>query len=160
MYKVDKHLYLSNINSAYDYNLMKQHNIRYAVDCTHDSYDFNLLYKFYKKSDSYKCNIIKYPSYDPHRPDDIKFIKRTIKDILNRLDNYMKGGYNVLIYCHKGQHRSVALCILYLMYKYDIDFITSYKIMKHIYSDIFSHVGRSTIELLQYYSDNRKLLRM
>ncbi len=160
MYKVDKHLYLSNVNSIYDYNLMRRYNIRYAIDCTHDSYNFELLYTFYKKSIShcplkdkecydkrYKFNIIKYPSYDPHRPDDIKFIKRTIKDMLHTLDNYMNFGYNILIYCHKGQHRSVALCIMYLMYKYDIDFTSSYKIMKHIKIVIFSHVGQIIIFL-------------
>jgi hypothetical protein len=185
-YKVDKHLYLSNINTVYNYELMKKHNIKYAVDCTHNSYDNTQLYKLfnssksdkqgeldklsqlleavkqgkpYKSSDKYRFSIIKYPSTDPHTIKDIEFIKKTIKDMLSRLDNYMKKGENVLIFCHKGRHRSVALCMLYQMYKYDINYIISYKIMKRIYSDIFSHVGFSTIKLLEYYSNNRGLLR-
>tara|TARA_B110000971_G_scaffold216110_1_gene250630 strand:- start:1343 stop:1921 length:579 start_codon:yes stop_codon:yes gene_type:complete len=186
LYKVDKHLYLSNINTVYNYELMKKHNIKYAVDCTHNSYDNTQLYKLfnssksdkqreldklsqlleavkqgkpYKSSDKYRFSIIKYPSTDPHTIKDIEFIKKTIKGMLSRLDNYMKKGENVLIFCHKGRHRSVALCMLYQMYKYDINYITSYRIMKKIYSEIFSHVGFSTIKLLEYYSNNRELLR-
>ena len=167
IYKVDKHLYLSNINTVYNYELMKKHNIKYAVDCTHNTYDNFQLYKLFNSSKSdkpvnqvkYSFSIIKYPSTDPHTIKDIEFIKKTIKAMLSRLDNYMKNGENVLIFCHKGRHRSVALCMLYQMYKYDINYIISYKIMKRIYSDIFSHVGFSTIKLLEYYSNNRGLLR-
>ena len=199
IYKVDRHLYLSNIDTVYNYELMKKHNIRYAIDCTHNTYDNFQLYKLFRSSRSdipvtepvaepvaepsdvdklsklldsikdvpnkpmppikYRFSIIKYPSTDPHTLQDIEFIKKSIKVMLSRLDNYMKNGENVLIFCHKGRHRSVALCMLYQMYKYDINYITSYAIMKRIYSDIFSHVGFSTIKLLEYYSNNRGLLR-
>ena len=93
--------------------------------------------KPYKPSDKYRFSIIKYPSTDPHTIKDIEFIKKTIKGMLSRLDNYMKKGENILIFCHKGRHRSVALCMLYQMYKYDINYITSYRIMKKIYISNF-----------------------
>ena len=175
MYKVNNHLYLSNVNTIYNYKLMKSHKIKYAIDCTKNSYDMVQLYNIYKMyklntshcdiedkvcyTRGYKFTIIKYPSSDPHTKQDIKYIKGSIKVMLNRINNYINNGENVLIFCHKGRHRSVTLCILYLMYKYDINYITSYNIMKYIDKNVFSHVGYSTLLLLQYYSNNRHLLR-
>ena len=78
--------------------------------------------------------------------------------LLKKIDQYIESNQNILIYCHYGKHRSVTLCILYLMYKYNFNFDTCYQIMKNINNEIFEYVGHSTIDLLLYYSNNKHLL--
>ena len=164
MYKIVNHLYFSNEKTIYNYHLMKRHNIKYAINTTHNNINLDKMFNYYKDSkldskNNYNYTIIKYPSFDPHTDEDIKFIKKTIKKMLSRIDYHIKKKQNILIYCHYGKHRSVTLCMLYLMYKYNFSYEICYSIMKRINNDIFDNVGLNTIELLLYYSNNRELLR-
>ena len=162
MNKISKHLYWSNEKTIYNYHLMKEYNIKYAINTTHNKIKLDKMYNYYNESKldnySYNYTIINYPSNDPHSEEDIKFIKKTIKKMLKTIDQYIESNQNILIYCHHGKHRSVTLCMLYLMYKYNFDFNTCYKVIKNINNEIFENVGYSTIDLLLYYSDNRHLL--
>ena len=88
---------------------------------------------------------------DPPSDEDFIFIVLHINKILGVIDKLLKEDKKVIIFCHKGQQRSVTLCIAYLVYHFKIKSKVALHIIKHIHSESFSHVGKSTWYLLKYF---------
>ena len=57
----------------------------------------------------------------------------------------------IIIFCHKGEHRSVTLCIAYLMFKFKIKSNIALFIIRNIHASSFSYVGKNTWYLLKYF---------
>ena len=139
--KIIGNLYLGNHNTVINDDLLHLNNIHTVINCTKNKYDIN------RKL----VNIIEFPSYDPPSNQDFIFIVLHIDKILEKIDQLLKDDKKVIIFCHKGQHRSVTLCIAYLMHIFKIESKIALNIIKHIHPESFSYVGKSTLYLLKYF---------
>ena len=134
-------LYLGNHHTIMNDDLLRSNNIHVVINCTKNSYNIN------RKL----VNIIEFPSYDPPSNEDFKFIVLHIDKILGLIDKLLEDDKKVIIFCHKGQHRSVTLCIAYLMHLFKMKSNVALHIIKHIHRESFSYVGKSTWYLLKYF---------
>ena len=139
--KIIGNLYLGNRHTVVNDNLLYSNNIHTVINCTKNNYNIN------RKL----VNIIEFPSYDPPSNEDFIFIIIHIDKILNLIDKLLDDNKKVVIFCHKGEHRSVTLCIAYLMHVFKISSTIALHVIKHIHSESFSDVGKSTWYLLQYF---------
>ena len=101
--KIDDKIFIGNLLSAIDYNIIKNNNIK------------NIVHIFEEELDNYKLNFMNILINDNINEDISKYFDKFIKFI-----NDSKG--NVLIHCQHGSSRSGSFVILYLMYKYKINF--------------------------------------
>ena len=135
--KIVNNIYLGNHMTVLNYNLLKKNNIDYVINCTKNKYEINENIKE-----------INFPSYDPPSKEDFKYIVENINNILKEIHELDKNNKKIVIFCNKGRHRSVLLCIAYLIYKFKIKCNLAYRIVKYIHPESFSHIGKSMIYLL------------
>lgn len=139
--KIIGNLYLGNHHTIEDDNLLKNNNIHTVINCTRNNYNIN----------KNLVNIIDFPSYDPPTDDEFLFIIHNINKILQLIDKLINENKKIIIFCHRGEHRSVTLCIAYLMFKFKIKSNIALFIIRHIHSSSFSYVGKNTWYLLKYF---------
>ncbi len=137
MFKIDNNLYISNKESAYNSYLINKNNIKYCIDCTKNNY--NII----------QCKNIKFKSSDPPTNKDINFIFNNIKSIIKLILKINTKNINVLIFCNKGRNRSSTLAIGFLIYKYNINYITAYRYLKNINHNTLLNPSSQTIFIIQ-----------
>jgi protein-tyrosine phosphatase len=139
--KIIGNLYLGNHHTVLNDDLLKRNNINIVINCTKNSYNINRNI----------THVIGFPSYDPPSNEDFIYIILNIDKLIFLIDNMINNNKKVIIFCHRGQHRSVTLCIVYLMYRFKISSMTALHIIKYIHPESFSYVGASTYYLLKYF---------
>ena len=139
--KIIGNLYLGNHHTVLNDNLLIKNKIHTVINCTRNKYNIN--HKI--------VNEISFPSYDPPTNEDFISIIIGLDKILTLIDTLINKDKRIIIFCHKGQQRSVTLCIAYLVYHFNIKSKVALHIIKHIHPESFSHVGKSTLYLLKYF---------
>lgn len=140
--KIINNIFLGNHETVLNDNLLKKYKIDYVINCTKNRYVIN----------NDIVNIISFPSSDPPTHEDFIYISKNIVKLVEKIDDIVNNSKRIVIFCHKGRHRSVMLCIAYLMYKFKINSSIAFYIIKHIHPEAFSHIGRSMIYLLEYFN--------
>mgnify|MGYP003387492890 FL=1 len=140
--KIINNIFLGNHETVLNDNLLKQYKVDYVINCTRNKYVIN----------NDIVDIISFPSYDPPTHEDFKYISKNIVKLVEKIDDIVKKNKRIVIFCHKGRHRSVMLCIAYLMYKFKINSSYAFYIIKYIHPEAFSHIGKSMIYLLEYFN--------
>lgn len=112
------YIYLGNINISQNEEFIKQNNIKLIVNCSRNIPFLNLS----------NCEKIRIPIDDNRifkNNDILKYLH-----ILEKIHQYRKDKKNILIHCRAGSQRSANIILLYLTKKLEIDFETSYNIIK------------------------------
>ena len=102
LYKIKEKLFLSDLESAHNLNLIKKHDIKLVIRLSEDDedpspYDANVKFIQYEIEDWWI-----------HKKEIIDVAKK-INEMINSFDD------NVLIHCNKGQSRSVSVILYHLM---------------------------------------------
>jgi protein-tyrosine phosphatase len=146
--KIIGNLYLGNHSTVLDDTLLQNNNINTVINCTRNHYNIN----------NKIVNIVNFPSNDPPSNTDFLFITNNTDKIIKLINKVtVENDKKVIIFCHKGQHRSVTLCILYLMDRFKINSSFALYIIKKIHPESFSHTGASTYYILKYFDSKYNL---
>lgn len=105
-------LYMTNVYTAKDTDLLKKHNIKHVVS----------LYPV----DLPEMNQMYLSLYDHPKED----ISKHFNDTYNFIDEHISNGDSVLVHCHAGRSRASTIVIHYLMRKYDITYEKAYNFVK------------------------------
>ena len=114
-------LYLGNIKSAHNPELLEEFNINSVVNCTKDipNHDY--------------FNIKKTFRIDIEDSKDLENINEFKSSIINAtlfIDEQIKNNNNVIIHCYWELMRSPTVVASYLMYKYDMDVESAVELIK------------------------------
>jgi len=121
-------LFLGNIYTAKEKELMKRHNIKYIVNVSHNTYNFfpdDFVYCNISVQDKDAANIAQYFSVTNN------FIEHSRKN----------GDGSVLVHCKGGVSRSPTILIAYMMYQYKLSFKHAYGYIKSRKSGINPNPG-------------------
>lgn len=105
--RITNNIWLGNYKSGYDYNFLKNNNIKYVINVTPD---YNKKFK--------EINYIDIPIKNKIEYSDI--LKSYIQPSFLFIDNAVNNNYNVLIYCKRGHKRSATILVYYLTKKYNL----------------------------------------
>ena len=114
---IDQYLYLGNITHSFFLNTILNYNIKAIVNVTQ-----NINNNYYYQ----KINYFNIPITDQNNSD----ISQYLEDSYQFIESQCQEGHNVLVHCIFGRSRSVAVCVYYLMKKYNITFDKAYQIIK------------------------------
>jgi protein-tyrosine phosphatase len=68
-------------------------------------------------------------------------LKQYMRQCVDFIENARNKGGRVLIHCSAGVSRSASVCILYMMYKNDLDFDTAYKMLRQSRKQVCPNPG-------------------
>lgn len=108
--EIDSHLFLGNYTHSFGYSRLRN-QIEVLVNAT--NYPYQIKNEFCLNIPIYDLN---YADIGPYLEQSYHFI-----------DNHITNDRNVLVYCIFGRSRSVAICVYYLMKKYQISFEQAYQ---------------------------------
>ena len=114
-------LYLGNINSCQDIDLLKQHNIQSIVNCSKNI----PIHDYFKLNNSHRIDI-----EDSKEMENIENFKSKIIKAVLFIDKEINNDKNVIVHCYWGLMRSPTVIAAYLMYKYNMDVDTSIEWIK------------------------------
>ena len=103
--QITKHIYVGNLSTAYNHNILKENNIEYIVTAIWNMPRINeFIYTM-------QINIIDLPQTN---------IAQYFEKSNTFLDNVIETQQNVLLHCVCGISRSITLVIAYFIYKFRI----------------------------------------
>ena len=114
-------LYLGNINSSQNSQLLEEYNIQSIVNCSKDI----PIHDYFKLKNSYRIDI-----EDSKELENMDNFKLKIINAMLFIDNEINNDKNVIVHCYWGLMRSPTVIAAYLMYKYNMDVDTSIEWIK------------------------------
>jgi len=146
--KIFDNLYLGNIDSARNLDLIKNNDIKYIFNISNgipNYFEYNKDIKYF--------NLFVADSLLEH---DINLMYENLPKLVLYLDNCLDlNDGNVLVHCHAGRQRSAILIAAYLVYKYKMTPEEAYNYILDKRPEAF-HYGRFynfDKALVQYYDD-------
>lgn len=117
--KIIDGLYVGTYNAALDENTISSYGIQTIINCT-------------KKQEKINLNVdyLQIPIDDPPYITDINYVNSNFIQIINFISNAINNGKNVLIHCIKGSQRSAAIATIYIMIKFDLDYVNAIQFIK------------------------------
>ena len=112
--EIDQNLYLGNLSHSFFRNSLTGCRIKGIVNVTNDSPNYYPEHDI----DYFNINI-----GDLNDSNISEFLEQSYEFILKHASK----GENVLVHCVFGRSRSVAICVYYLMKKYNLSFEEAYK---------------------------------
>ena len=106
------HIYLGNVTSAHNAQLLEETNIQALVNCTNDI----PIHVYFKDKMYIQLNI-----EDSKDNKNIEKFKNIIIKTVYFIDEQVKKKHNVIIHCYWGFMRSPSVIACYLIYKYKMD---------------------------------------
>lgn len=129
--EVDPNLYLGNLSHSFFFNTLNGCRIRGIVNVTNESPNYYLG----QDIDYFNIHI-----GDLNNADITEFLEQSY-EFINR---HISKGENVLVHCVFGRSRSVAICVYYLMKKYNLSFDEAYR--KIECKKYFVNINRSFVD--------------
>ena len=114
--EINENLYLSGIESAYNLELLKKHQITHVINTV--SW---LDPAFQDQFEYLNLNLRDVPEEN---------IKDILEDCNKFIENAIENGGKVLVHCVYGVSRSSSIVISYVMHKYSISYQEAYELVK------------------------------
>ncbi len=123
LYKIIDNIYLSNLTSAHDLNLIKENNIKLVIRLS--EYDDNI--------NPYNNNI----QFINIELEDWSIDKKKLIIICEQVFELIKSfNGNILIHCNEGRSRSVSIIIYYLIKQYNYTYEDAYNYINNIKNNV------------------------
>jgi len=145
---ITPNLYLGNINSCQNPQLLEKNNIQCVINCTKDI-EFH---EYFNDKTKYRLNIV-----DSKDSENIDLFKSKIIDTLHFMTNQINKKNNVLVHCYWGLMRSVCVIACYMIYTYNmevdcaIEFIRTKKNMS--FHDLYNF--KEILYFVKNYKNNK-----
>ena len=139
--KVFNHLYIGNIYTALNTDILEEHNIEVVVNCTTD---IPFLETDFIK-DGYRC-----PLEDDKSKEQIDNMLASFDSILDIIRKHIENNQNVFIHCRAGVQRSATIVVGYLMKYNQMSLERAMTYLKHIRDCVF-YPQANFIESLKTY---------
>ena len=118
--EIVKNLWISNYNTAIDYDFLNNHNIKLVVNLSKNLKFINL------DIDKYRV-----PIHDNRTKESDEGLIKHFPNVYNKIDEHLSKNEGVLIHCRSGMQRSATTIALYLMKKYNISFIEAKELIQN-----------------------------
>ena len=114
MNNIVDHIFIGDLRSASDNDLLKINKIDIIINCTNKqtNADFHI------------------PINDPPTESDIDYLNSNFTDIVMFIEKCVREQKNVLIHCIAGSQRSPTIVAIYLMCKYKIHYSNACKLIQ------------------------------
>ncbi len=118
---ISPNLYLGNIKSSQNINILKEYNINSIVNCSNDI----PFHDYFNNKNIFRIDI-----EDSKELENINKFKSNILNATLFIDEQINNNNNVMVHCYWGLMRSPTVIASYLMYKYKMDVESSIQFIK------------------------------
>lgn len=139
--KILNHLYIGNIYTALNKDMLREHNIEVVVNCTTD---IPFLETDFIK-DGYRC-----PLEDDKSKEQIDNMLASLDSILDTINKHIENNQKVFVHCRAGVQRSATIVVGYLMKYNKMSLVCAITYLKHIRDCVF-YPQANFIESLNTY---------
>ena len=109
------HIYIGSVSDANDYQLLTDNGITHVLGLIGYQEKFQRL---------------RYLVFSDVNDEPSENIIRCFNDSFKFIDECLQSGGKILVHCHAGISRSSTIVIAYLMYKYNMNYETAFRIVK------------------------------